>query len=181
MWAVFISISEFFETHKSGDLHTHNGGDLYNLVHHSYRGIQYFSIRYSERLGEVEMSRRSDSRRLPTSMLWLRVPVVLTRLELIHRQGLWCDVEHVECTALNYVNWFNSHGFSMKPGRIQTRPENIKRSDEHFDKMWESTSDDQSGRVLDMPTVFKEPHNSITFAKIQYEIIWRTARNLPRE
>jgi transposase InsO family protein len=36
-------------------IYSHNGNDLSNLVHHSDRGVQYLSIRYSERLSEAEI------------------------------------------------------------------------------------------------------------------------------
>ena len=41
----------------------------------------------------------------------------------------------------------------------------------HSNKLSENTGDGQPDRGLHVPTVFKEPRNSITFAKIQHEIV----------
>jgi transposase InsO family protein len=35
-------------------IYSRNGNDLSELIHHSARGVQYLSIRYSERLSEAE-------------------------------------------------------------------------------------------------------------------------------
>ena len=68
---------------------------------------QYLSIRYPERLGEVEIvasvGSKSDSYdALAESFNGLY------KTELIHRKGPWRNVEHVERETLKYVDWFNN-------------------------------------------------------------------------
>lgn len=79
------------------------------LVHHSDRGSQYVSIRYSERLAEegVEPSvgSKGDSydNALPETINGLY------KAELIHRRAPWKTKEAVELATLEWVSWFNHH------------------------------------------------------------------------
>jgi hypothetical protein len=69
-------------------------------------GVQYLSIRYTERLGDAEIvasvGSKGDSNALAESFNGLY------KNELIHRKGPWRNVEHVEWATLNYVDWFNN-------------------------------------------------------------------------
>src|SRR5690606_23428888 len=79
------------------------------LIHHSDRGVQYLSIRYTERLAEagIEPSLRSkgDSydNALAETISGLFTP------EVLHRRGPWRGFEDVEFATLNWVWWFNHH------------------------------------------------------------------------
>src|SRR6266849_5693082 len=42
----------------------------------------------------------------------------LYKTELIHRQGPWRNVEHVEWATLTYVDWFNNRRFHNEIGKI---------------------------------------------------------------
>jgi transposase InsO family protein len=77
------------------------------LVHHSDRGVQYVSIRYTERLAEAgiepSVGRRGDSydNALAESINGLY------KAELIHRRGPWKSRESLELATLQWVYWFN--------------------------------------------------------------------------
>jgi putative transposase len=84
------------------------GADLSGLVHHSDRGVQFLSIRYTERLAEAgavaSVGTRGDSydNALAES--------VNSRYkgECIRKQGPWRTVEDVEIATLRWVDWWNN-------------------------------------------------------------------------
>lgn len=82
--------------------------DLSHLVHHSDRGVQYLSIRYSERLGSADIVASVGSKGDSYDNALAESFNGLYKNELIHRKGPWRNVEHVEWETLNYVDWFNN-------------------------------------------------------------------------
>jgi putative transposase len=84
------------------------GDDLAGLVHHSDRGVQYLSIRYSERLGEAGAVASVGSRGDSYDNALAESFNSLYKSELIYRKGPWRNVEHVEWATLTYVDWFNN-------------------------------------------------------------------------
>jgi transposase InsO family protein len=89
-------------------IYSRNGRDLSALIHHSDRGVQYLSIRYSERLGEAEIVASVGSKGDSYDNALAASFNGLYKTELIHRKGPWRNVEHVEWATLNYVDWFNN-------------------------------------------------------------------------
>ena len=89
-------------------IYSRNAHDLAGLVHHSDRGVQYLSIRYSERLGEAEIVASVGSKGDSYDNALAESFNGLYTSELIHRKGPWRNVEHVEWATLNYVSWFNN-------------------------------------------------------------------------
>jgi putative transposase len=89
-------------------IYARNDHDLSGLVHHSDRGVQYLSIRYSERLGEAEIVASVGSKGDSYDNALAESFNGLYKTELIHRKGPWRNVEHVEWATLNYVDWFNN-------------------------------------------------------------------------
>jgi putative transposase len=81
-------------------------GDLEGLVHHSDRGSQYLSIRYSERLAGagIEPSVGSAGDSFDNA---LAETIGLYKTELIRRRGPWKGVDDVEYGTLEWVDWFN--------------------------------------------------------------------------
>jgi len=89
-------------------IYSRNGRDLSHVIHHSDRGVQYLSIRYSERLGEAEIVASVGSKGDSYDNALAESFNGLYKTELIHRKGPWRNVEHVEWATLNYVDWFNN-------------------------------------------------------------------------
>jgi putative transposase len=89
-------------------IYSRNGNDLSELIHHSDRGVQYLSIRYSERLSEAEIVASVGSKGDSYDNALAESFNGLYKSELIHRKGPWRNVEHVEWATLNYVDWFNN-------------------------------------------------------------------------
>jgi putative transposase len=86
---------------------TRAGQILDGLVHHSDRGVQYLSIRYSERLSENDIVASVGSRGDSYDNAMAEAFNSLYKWELIHRQGPWRDLDDVEFATLGYIDWFN--------------------------------------------------------------------------
>lgn len=83
--------------------------DRDRLVHHSDRGSQYVSIRYTERLAEAGIEPSVGSRGDSYDNALAETINGLYKAELIHRRGPWKTRESVEIATLNWVSWFNHH------------------------------------------------------------------------
>lgn len=77
------------------------------LVHHSDRGSQYLSIRYTERLAEAGIQPSVGSRGDSYDNALAETINGLYKAELIHRRGPWKTRESVELATLQWVHWFN--------------------------------------------------------------------------
>jgi transposase InsO family protein len=79
------------------------------LIHHSDRGSQYVSIRYSERLAEAGIEPSVGSRGDSYDNALAETINGLYKTELIHRRAPWKTREAVELATLEWVSWFNNH------------------------------------------------------------------------
>ena len=77
------------------------------LIHHSDRGSQYLSIRYSERLAEAGVVPSVGSRGDSYDNALAETINGLYKAELIHRRAPWKTREAVELATLEWVAWFN--------------------------------------------------------------------------
>ncbi|MFT3851359.1 MAG: IS3 family transposase [Ilumatobacteraceae bacterium] len=83
------------------------GADLTGLVHHSDRGVQYLSVRYSERLADNDIVASVGSRGDSYDNALAESFNGLYKWELIHQHGPWRGLDDVEFATLTYVDWFN--------------------------------------------------------------------------
>ena len=88
----------------------HRGG----LVHHSDRGSQYLSIKYTERLAEAGIEPSVGSVGDSYDNALAETINGLYKAEVIHRRGPWKSFEAVEFATLEWVDWFN-HRRLMRP------------------------------------------------------------------
>ena len=79
------------------------------LIHHSDRGSQYVSIRYSERLAEAGIEPSVGSRGDSYDNALAETINGLYKTELIHRRAPWKTKESLELATLEWVSWFNHH------------------------------------------------------------------------
>ena len=77
------------------------------LVHHSDRGTQYLSIRYTERLAEAGIEPSVGSRGDSYDNALAETIIGLFKTEVIHRKGPWRHLDAVEFATLAWVDWFN--------------------------------------------------------------------------
>ena len=79
------------------------------LIHHSDRGSQYVSIRYSERLAEAGVEPSVGSKGDSYDNALAETINGLYKTELIHRRAPWKTRQAVELATLEWVAWFNNH------------------------------------------------------------------------
>jgi len=92
----------------------HRGG----LVHHSDRGSQYVSIKYTERLVEAGIEPSVGSVGDSYDNALAETINGLYKAEVIHRRGPWRSVEAVEFATLEWVDWFNNRRLLEPIGHI---------------------------------------------------------------
>ena len=90
-------------------LYARRSGRDGELVHHSDRGSQYVSIRYSERLAEAGIEPSVGSKGDSYDNALAETINGLYKAELIHRRAPWKTREAVELATLEWVSWFNHH------------------------------------------------------------------------
>jgi putative transposase len=78
------------------------------LVHHSDRGVQYLSIRYTERLAEVGIEGSVGSVGDSYDNALAETIIGLYKTEVIRRRGPWRGIDAVEFATLDWVDWFNN-------------------------------------------------------------------------
>jgi len=79
------------------------------LVHHSDRGVQYLSIRYTERLTEAGIEPSVGSKGDSYDNALAESVIGLFKTEVIRQRGPWRSLEDVEFAVLEWVWWFNQH------------------------------------------------------------------------
>jgi transposase InsO family protein len=78
-----------------------------DLVHHSDRGSQYLSMRYTERLADAGIEPSVGSRGDSYDNALAESVIGLFKAEVIRRKGPWRTLEAVEFATLTWVDWFN--------------------------------------------------------------------------
>ena len=92
----------------------HRGG----LIHHSDRGSQYISIKYTERLAEAGIEPSVGSVGDSYDNALAETINGLYKAEVIHRRGPWRSFEAVEYATLEWGDWFNNKRLLEPIGNI---------------------------------------------------------------
>jgi putative transposase len=92
----------------------HGGG----LVHHSDRGSQYLSIKYTERLKDAGVEPSVGSVGDSYDNALAETINGLYKAEVIWRRGPWRNFETVEFATLQWVDWFNNKRLLEPIGNI---------------------------------------------------------------
>jgi transposase InsO family protein len=96
----------------------HARPDIDQLVHHSDRGGQYLSIRYTERLAEAGIEPSVGSVGDSYDNALAETIIGLYKTEVIRRNGPWRNIEEVEFATLEWVDWFNNRRLFEPIGSI---------------------------------------------------------------
>ena len=88
------------------------------LVHHSDRGVQYVSIKYTERLAQAGIEPSVGSVGDSYDNALAETIIGLFKAELIHRRGSSRSFEAVEFATLEWVDWFNNRRLLDPIGNI---------------------------------------------------------------
>ncbi|MEK8090923.1 IS3 family transposase [Thermithiobacillus plumbiphilus] len=99
-------------------LYARQPGRADTLIHHSDRGSQYVSIRYTERLAEAGIEPSVGSKGDSYDNALAETINGLYKTELIHRRGPWKSRQSVELATLHWVHWFNNHRLLESIGYI---------------------------------------------------------------
>jgi transposase InsO family protein len=96
------------------------------LVHHSDRGVQYVSIRYTERLAQAGLEPSVGSVGDSYDNALAETIIGLYKAEVIWQRGPWRSVEAVEFATLEWVDWFNNRRLleaigNMPPAEAEAR------------------------------------------------------------
>ena len=89
-------------------LYARRGPTSEPLIHHSDRGVQYLSIRYTERLAEAGIEPSVGSKGDSYDNALAESVIGLYKTEVIRRQGPWRGLEDVEYKTLEWVDWYNT-------------------------------------------------------------------------
>ena len=88
------------------------------LVHHSDRGVQYLSIRYTERLAEAGIESSVGSIGDSYDNALAETVIGLYKTEVIYCRGPWRHAEQVEYVTLEWVDWFNNRRLLEPIGNV---------------------------------------------------------------
>jgi len=88
------------------------------LVHHSDRGVQYLSIRYTERLAESRIAPSVGSKGDSYDNALAESIIGLYKTEVIRLRGPWRGLEDVEFATLEWVAWFNTRRLLEPIGHV---------------------------------------------------------------
>jgi transposase InsO family protein len=88
------------------------------LIHHSDRGVQYVSIKYTERLAAAGIEPSVGSVGDSYDNALAETINGLYKAEVIHRRGPWRSFEAVEFATLEWVDWFNNRRLLEPIGNI---------------------------------------------------------------
>jgi transposase InsO family protein len=106
-WRVSTSMkTDFVLDALEQALYDRQPGLTEGLIHHSDRGSQYVSIRYTERLAEAGIEPSVGSKGDSYDNALAETINGLYKAELIHRQS-WKSREAVEMATLKWVHWYN--------------------------------------------------------------------------
>jgi putative transposase len=99
-------------------IHARRPAKRSGLIHHSDRGSQYLSIRYTERLSEAGIAPSVGSVGDFYDNALAETVIGLFKTEVIRRAGPWRSIEAVEFATLEWVKWFNSRRLLEPIGNI---------------------------------------------------------------
>jgi transposase InsO family protein len=99
-------------------LHARQPAQKDGLIHHSDRGSQYVSIKYTERLAEAGIEPSVGSVGDSYDNALAETVIGLFKTEVIRRRGPWRSLETVEFATLEWVDWFNNRRLLEPIGNI---------------------------------------------------------------
>jgi putative transposase len=108
------------------------------LVHHSDRGVQYTSIRYTQRLEDIGAVRSVGSKGDSYDNAAAEAVNSLYKKELIHFEGPWEDVGQVTMATAEWVSWYNDD-------RLHSACENVPPRE--YENVWLT----RNGHTIIMP------------------------------
>jgi putative transposase len=100
-------------------IYARNGNDLLNIVHPSHRGVQYLSIRYSERHNEAEILASVGSKSDSYDNALAESFNGFYKTELIHRRGPWSNSHRIH-ESLDYLPLVEFEGHNYRSNESES-------------------------------------------------------------
>jgi putative transposase len=108
-WRVSASLqTDFVLDALEQAIYDRRGETADGLVHHSDRGTQYLSMRYTDRLADAGIAPSVGSRGDSYDNALAESVIGLFKTEVIRRRGPWRHLDAVEFATLDWVDWFNT-------------------------------------------------------------------------
>ena len=108
-WRVAASLrTDFVLDALEQAMYDRRGAGVDQLVHHSDRGTQYLSMRYTDRLSQAGIEPSVGSRGDSYDNALAESIIGLFKTEVIQRNGPWRHLQAVEFATLTWVDWFNT-------------------------------------------------------------------------
>lgn len=79
-----------------------------SLIHHSDRGSQYLSIKYTERLADADVDPSVGSVGDSYDNALAESVIGIFKTEVIKQLGPWKTMQDVEWETMHWVNWYNT-------------------------------------------------------------------------
>jgi len=118
-WRVSASLAtDFVLDALEQAIYDRRGAGVEDLVHHSDRGTQYLSMRYTARLAEASIAPSVGSRGDSYDNAMAESIIGLFKTEVIQRKGPWRHLEAVEFATLTWVDWFNTRRLLQPIGYV---------------------------------------------------------------
>jgi putative transposase len=107
-WRVSSSLAtDFVLDALEQAIYDRGGPTTTGLIHHSDRGTQYLSMRYTNRLADAGIAPSVGSCGDSYDNALAESIIGLFKTEVIQRKGPWRHTEAVEFATLEWVDWFN--------------------------------------------------------------------------
>jgi transposase InsO family protein len=108
-WRVSSSLrTDFVLDALEQAIYARGGTTPTGLVHHSDRGTQYLSMRYTDRLVDAGIAPSVGSRGDAYDNALAESVIGLFKTEVIQRLGPWRHLDGVEYATLTWIDWFNT-------------------------------------------------------------------------
>jgi transposase InsO family protein len=118
-WRVSSSLAtDFMLDALEQAIYDRSGQTMDGLVHHSDRGTQYLSMRYTDRLADAGIAPSVGSRGDSYDNALAESIIGLFKTEVIRRLGPWRHLEAVEFATLDWVDWFNHRRLLERLGYV---------------------------------------------------------------
>ena len=88
------------------------------LIHHSDHGVQYLSVKYTERLADAGITPSVGTVGDSYDNALAESVNGLFKTEVIYRQGPWRAADAVELATLTWVDWFNTRRLLAPLGHV---------------------------------------------------------------
>jgi transposase InsO family protein len=160
-WRVSVSLrTDFVLDALAQAIYDRRGAGVTDLVHHSDRGTQYLSMRYTDRLAEAGIEPSVGSRGDSYDNALAESIIGLFKTEVIQRKGPWRQLENVEFATLEWVDWFNTRRLLEPIGYVppaEYEAEYYARSARGGARRQPDLSNEVDGTAAERPQDFLRP------------------------